>query len=130
MIRRGPRAVLPLWRQAIYVPTRLASTQPPKPRDFKPNLSQDNRYAENLYAGAGEHEEPKDPQRGIEAAQRAAATGKLDPRYKPAARKYTALIVSLPIFLYLSYELFRRGFQGVKQREIPRPDSKEQDAAT
>jgi hypothetical protein len=57
-------------------------------------------------------------------------TGKLDPRYKAAARRWTALICALPIALVLSYELFRRQFLGAEQKKIPIKSVKEEDTAS
>jgi hypothetical protein len=49
----------------------------------------------------------------------------LHPRYKRAARNYTAIIVALPIALYTSYELLQRRFGGKEQKKriaLPTPD--------
>ena len=43
--------------------------------------------------------------------------GKLDDRYKPAARRITALICALPILIFTSYVLFQRRFMGVEQKK-------------
>lgn len=57
----------------------------------------------------------RDPARGLEAARRVVTEGVLDPRYQRAARSYTAIIVALPLALYLSYELYQRRFMGKAQ---------------
>jgi hypothetical protein len=45
--------------------------------------------------------------------------GVLDPRYKGAARKYTAIICALPIVIVLSYVLLQRRFMGKEQKKLP-----------
>lgn len=62
---------------------------------------------------------PKDPERGMEAAQRVVKTGQLDDRYKGAARRYTLIVVMLPLVIYLPYELYKRRFLGVERKQIP-----------
>ena len=134
-----PAAIRPTaqWRRTYHTTYRLASSQPPPPRPFKPELSKErtprepspppepekgilsrlwpfsNSQAQRLNG------EPKDPARGIEASRRVVIEGKLDPRYKDAARMYTALICALPLSIYLSYELWRRRFMGVDKKQIP-----------
>lgn len=61
--------------------------------------------------------EPKDPARGAAAMMRVVREGKLDDRYKPAARRITALICALPILIFTSYVLFQRRFMGVEQKK-------------
>ncbi|EME49620.1 hypothetical protein DOTSEDRAFT_20051 [Dothistroma septosporum NZE10] len=64
----------------------------------------------------------RDPARGVEAARRVAKGGVLDSRYKPTASRVTALIVALPISIYLSYELIQRRFMGKeRKRHVPPP---------
>lgn len=62
---------------------------------------------------------PRDLVRGLEASRRVVRDGVLDPRYRPAARKVTAIIVAMPMVIYLGYELAMRRFGGkeVKRRE-------------
>jgi len=55
----------------------------------------------------------------MEAAQRYVREGILDPRYRPAARRVTAIICALPLALYLTYELFERRFMGKEQKIRP-----------
>lgn len=43
----------------------------------------------------------------------------LPAEYKPTARKYTAIIVSLPIVFVIGYMLFERQFLGVEKKEMP-----------
>lgn len=98
---------------------RWSSSQPPKPHDFKPNLARTGEALDTSAATAtAAHSEPKDPARGMEAAKRVVTTGKLDARYKGAARRYTAIICATPIAIYLSYVLYGRLFLGVERKEI------------
>ena len=133
MSRATTRPVVSLWRRSIYQTTRLASAPPPKPHDFKPNLSREAVNDEEASADASRNSaaskarEPGDLARGIEASKRVVTTGKLDPRYKAAARRWTALICAMPIALVLSYELFRRHFLGAEQKSIPIKPVKEED---
>lgn len=60
-----------------------------------------------------------DPQRGIEASLNVARGGKLDPRYRPAARRVLAIMIALPVTLVLSWELYQRRFMGKEKRPIP-----------
>jgi hypothetical protein len=128
--------VISLWRRPIYKTARLASAPPPKPRDFKANLSREAVDSEESSADpsrnspASNARELGDLARGIEASKRVVTTGKLDPRYKAAARKWTALICALPIALVLSYELFRRQFMGAEQKKIPIKSVKEENTAS
>ena len=106
----------PLGR-LVYGRSRSSSSQPPKARDFKPNLARDGDISTTNAAAPSI--EPRDPARGLEAAKRVVTTGKLDARYKGAARRYTALICATPVALYLTYELYRRLFMGVRPKEMP-----------
>lgn len=63
----------------------------------------------------GEH----NPARGMEATRRVVREGVLDPRYKAAATRVTALICATPIMLYLTYELYQRRFNGKGQKKRP-----------
>lgn len=67
--------------------------------------------------------------RGVATTRRVVTEGVLDPRYKPAARRVTAIIVALPFALYLSYELFERRFLGKERRKFSADPSTIQDAA-
>ena len=42
--------------------------------------------------------------------------GILDPRYKPASRRVTAIICALPVFLVTSWMLYQREVMGVEQK--------------
>ena len=134
MLRATTRPVVSSWRHPIYSATRLAGMQPPKSRDFKPNLSREAVDSEESSADssrnspASKGKEPGDLARGIEASKRVVTSGKLDPKYKAAARRWTALICAMPIALVLSYELFRRQFMGAEQKELPVKPAKEKDA--
>lgn len=131
-MQRAKYRPAPRWLERRTCTTdRLSSSQPPKARDFKPNLA---RHGEALDTSAtstaASQREPKDPARGLEAAKRAVQTGKLDDRYKSAARKYTALMCATPIAIYLSYELYRRLVLGIEQKELPTVNTNETDKAT
>jgi hypothetical protein len=60
--------------------------------------------------------EPLDPARGVAASQRVVREGVLDPRYRGAAVRYTAIIVALPILIYTSWILYERQILGVEQK--------------
>jgi hypothetical protein len=116
----------------MFRTSRQSSAQPPKPRDFKPNLSRDSvnggsKQANESATTASSHKQPEDLARAREASIRVVTTGKLDPRYRAAARRWTALICATPIALYLSYELYRRQFMGVEQKKLPSVPVKETD---
>lgn len=64
-------------------------------------------------------EEPKDPARGLAAAEQVVRTGELDPRYRAAARQYTIFIIALTLFLGLTPLVYRRVVLGEKMREGP-----------
>lgn len=59
------------------------------------------------------------PARGMEATRRVVREGVLDPRYKAAATRVTALICATPIVLYLTWELYQRRFNGKGQKVRP-----------
>lgn len=42
--------------------------------------------------------------------------GILDPRYRPASRRVTAIICALPVLLVTSWMLFERQVMGVEQK--------------
>ncbi|KAF2768815.1 hypothetical protein EJ03DRAFT_351828 [Teratosphaeria nubilosa] len=88
----------------------------PKPRSF---LSWLNPFAppEPPQPATPVVKEPQDLSRGWEATRRVITTGVLEPRYRPAARRVTAIIVGLPIVIGLGYELFQRRFMG-KARKV------------
>lgn len=71
------------------------------------------RPAEPVYLGA------HNPARGMEATRRVVREGVLDPRYKAAATRVTALICATPIMLYLTWELYQRRFNGKGQKKRP-----------
>lgn len=71
------------------------------------------KAAEPVYLGA------HDPARGAEATRRVVREGLLDPRYKAAATRVTALICATPILLYLTWELYQRRFQGKERKRRP-----------
>lgn len=55
---------------------------------------------------------------------RAAQTGELDARYKPAARKVTAFICAVPILIWSSWTLYKRFILGEEQKRIVHRDPK------
>ena len=133
------------WRRAGYATTSKTSTSaPPDPRPFKPVAAEDrvSRHPEyptlqteapvqkrGLFSRLWPFSSTKstqsiyppsqDPTRGIEAARRVVKEGFLDPRYKRAARSFTAVMCALPIAIYTSYELFQRRFRGKEQKARP-----------
>ncbi|KAK0782765.1 hypothetical protein LTS02_012069 [Friedmanniomyces endolithicus] len=130
----------PPWLQVRYASTAKPS-QPPEPRAFKPippservSKTPQNEAIEvtkppkqslirRLFSTRpeqpGSNAEPRDITRGLEASQRVVRDGILDARYRPAARRVTAIICALPIAIYLSYELFERRFMGKEQKVRP-----------
>lgn len=70
-----------------------------------------------------------DRERGLQAARRVVKEGFLDPRYRRAARSFTAIMCALPILLYTSYELFQRRFMGKEQKTRPVITSAEDDGS-
>nr|POE86925.1 hypothetical protein CFP56_63957 [Quercus suber] len=71
-----------------------------------------NPRAETAHSPTFYNAEPKDPNRGLEAARAAIVTGKLDPRYRGARNRVLMIIVALPFVIVLSYELMQRRFYG------------------
>ncbi|KAK5696992.1 hypothetical protein LTR17_024117 [Elasticomyces elasticus] len=124
------------WRTLGYSTTTKPS-QPPEPRPYKPierpakdiedsievTTPENKGLLGHLFSRRGKQlprkNEPGDIARGLEASQRVVRDGILDPRYRPAARRVTAIICALPIALYLSYELFERRFMGKEQKVRP-----------
>lgn len=64
---------------------------------------------------------PQDPARGIEATRRVVKEGVLDPRYRPVARRVTALMCGLTLSIGLGYELFQRRFMGRERKRHHAP---------
>jgi len=105
---------------------RAHSTQPPPPpRPFKtgpppppaPKIALTPTPAEPTPPTPTWLEsEPLDPARGRAASERVVREGILDPRYKPASRRVTAIICALPILLVTSWMLFERQVMGVEQK--------------
>jgi hypothetical protein len=99
---------------------------PPPPRPFKPGPPPKPApkiaptkivTSEPLAPGENWFEpEPLDPERGRAASERVVREGILDPRYKPASRRVTAIICALPIFLVTSWMLYEREVLGVEQK--------------
>ncbi|KAF2717147.1 hypothetical protein K431DRAFT_162105 [Polychaeton citri CBS 116435] len=61
------------------------------------------------------------PARGADAARRYVREGRLDPRYRPAAIRVTALICALPVLIVSSYFLWQRAILGVERKKMPPP---------
>lgn len=138
-----PVALHRATRQAHRLPAacRFVSQRPPSPRPFEERRSrivQDEapepttelppapkKGLLSRWLGSKEQkpllDSPPDPERGVEASYRVVKEGVLDSRYKEGEKKWTRLIVALPVAIYLSYELFRRRFQGVEQKQIGVP---------
>lgn len=93
-------------------PYKSAPTAPPKPN---PETAPDPPKSQN---------EPPDPARGQAAMMRYATEGKLDPRYKPASRRVTAIICAVPILIYTSWLLHKRLVLGEEQRRIVHKEEK------
>ena len=124
------------WQRKLYQTTRsVNTTQPPPPRPYTPAPPRATprpefpdlppvrlTIYERIFGKRKEkpvpEPEPLDPARGREAAERVVREGVLDPRYKDAAKKYTRLIVASPLAIYLTYELYRRRFEGVEQKTV------------
>lgn len=92
------------YRKPLLIPPTPASSN-----DSKPDST-----------GGATFREPLDPQRGYEASVRVAQGGKLDARYRPAARRVLAIMVALPFSIWLSWELFQRRYMGKEQKRITR----------
>lgn len=100
------------------------SRHPPEPiQPAKPLKQTLIRRLFSLRDEAPVTREPKNIARGIAATQRVLTEGVLDPRYRPAARRVTAIICALPIVFCLGYELFQRRFEGKEQKAIPEKKS-------
>lgn len=93
-----------------------AETRPRHPKEGRKGLLArmwPSRPAEPVYLGS------QNLARGMEATQRVVRDGVLDPRYKAAATRVTALICATPIMLYLTWELYQRRFQGKERKRRP-----------
>ncbi|KAK0871563.1 hypothetical protein LTS02_001902 [Friedmanniomyces endolithicus] len=134
-MRRPPAAPPPPWLKATYASTTKPSP-PPEPRAYKPpspsqtpkepletpdppKQSLIRRLFSTRNVQPLPDAEPKDIARGVEASQRVVRDGFLDPRYRPAARRVTAIICALPLAICLSYVLFERRFMGKEQKVRP-----------
>lgn len=140
--RMHSRTASPLspWQRAGYATARPAATAPPQPLPWKPAAPSERisrrpeqpeppkprkkSLVHRLFSLRGEEpkpyqHEPKNFARGVEAAQRYVREGILDPRYRPAARRVTAIICALPLAVVLGYVLFQRRFMGVEQKTRP-----------
>ncbi|TKA43746.1 hypothetical protein B0A54_05505 [Friedmanniomyces endolithicus] len=136
MRRRPHTSSPPPWLKATYANTTKPSP-PPSPRAYKPPppsptlkeppiettrppiQSLITRLFSTRNVQPLPDAEPKDLARGVEASQRVLRGGMLDPRYRPAARRVTAIICALPLAMVLSYVLFERRFMGKEQKIRP-----------
>lgn len=133
-----------LMKAGYATNSRSSTSTPPHPRPFKPVTSEE-RVSRHPDYSPPQAEAPtakrgllsrlwpfasktsresiyppsQDPTRGLEAARRVVKEGFLDPRYKRAARSFTAVMCALPIAIYTSYELFQRRFRGKEQKSRP-----------
>ena len=118
-IRPRPSSIASILRRAHSThppppPRPFKSSPPPKPA---PKIAPTSTPVEPLPPGENWFEpEPLDPERGRAASERVVREGILDPRYKPAARRVTAIICALPILLVTSWMLFEREVMGVEQK--------------
>ena len=142
-MRPEGRLVIVRWQRCLHTTSRRASAQPPQPRSYRPIPPEERisrhppipedpvpapepqRGIFSWFGGrpnieaAAKPAEPLDPARGVEAAKRVVREGVLDEKYRPAARRVTAIFCALPIVIGLSYELYGRLFLGVEQKTIP-----------
>lgn len=104
---------------------RAHSTHPPPPRPYKPGPPPPPAPKTAPTPTPAEptpptpswlESEPLDPERGRAASERVVREGILDPRYKPASRRVTAIICALPVLLVTSWMLFERQVMGVEQK--------------
>ncbi|KAK5142785.1 hypothetical protein LTR32_004941 [Rachicladosporium monterosium] len=131
-MRRPQTTPPPPWLKATYAST-TKPLPPPEPRAYKPpppsptlkepletTFPPKQSLIKRLFSTRNVQPlpdaEPKDIARGVEASQRVVRDGFLDPRYRPAARRVTAIICALPLAIYLSYVLFERRFMGKEQK--------------
>ena len=70
-------------------------------------------------------EEARNPERGIEAAQRFVREGVVDKRYKSAARKVLFALLSSMVAIGLTPEVYKRVVLGKQQKVIPIRDETE-----
>ncbi|EMC94718.1 hypothetical protein BAUCODRAFT_556983 [Baudoinia panamericana UAMH 10762] len=137
MIVRSNRHPAP-WHTATYATSRPPpppASSPPQPRPYRPSSErQAQQLPTEITAPAPQRkkkpsllnslfegvipEGPKDPARGLQASQQYATTGKVDPRYKPAARRWVLIIAWTPFVIYGGYELFQRRFFGKEAKVI------------
>ncbi|KAK6424511.1 hypothetical protein LTR95_016377 [Oleoguttula sp. CCFEE 5521] len=102
-------------------PARPFETNPP-PSSPEPDAPSPS-VASQIYLSA----EPLDPARGYAATMRVAREGVLDKRYRPAARRVTAIICAVPVLLVTSWVLYKRQFLGEEQKRIPEVKGAEDD---
>ncbi|KAK6436795.1 hypothetical protein LTR95_007019 [Oleoguttula sp. CCFEE 5521] len=113
-----------------YRSSYTTSVRPPPPpaRPFGANPSSPEPVAPSLSAAPQieSSAEPLDPARGYAATMRVAREGVLDKRYRPAARRVTAIICAVPVLLVTSWVLYKRQFLGEEQKRIPEVKSAEE----
>ena len=97
---------------------RLPERPPEEPEPSPPPKKRKQSFVHRLFSQRDDppaesiKNEPSDIARGWQATQRVVREGVLDPRYKQASRKITAIIVGLPLVIVLGIELYRRRFMG------------------
>jgi len=101
-----------------------ATAPPPPPRQYKPAPPRAEAEPSPTLDSPKPKHEPPDPARGQAAMIRYVTEGKLDPRYKPAARRVTAIICAVPILIYTSWLLHKRLVLGEEQKRIVHKDGK------
>lgn len=74
-------------------------------------------------------QEPRDPQRGIEAARRYLQDGVVDPKYKSAATKVIFGLAAMVVAIGLTPEVYKRTFKGKKRKEVPPAKSETEGAS-
>ncbi|OQO08688.1 hypothetical protein B0A48_06558 [Cryoendolithus antarcticus] len=103
---------------------------PPPPRSFgtSPHHSTPVPDAPSLppMPADGTKPEPLDLARGYAATMRVAREGVLDRRYRPAARRVTAIICAVPVLLVTSWVLYKRQFLGEEQKMLSKLKSAEE----
>ncbi|OCK83477.1 hypothetical protein K432DRAFT_423346 [Lepidopterella palustris CBS 459.81] len=91
---------------------------PPAPAPSKPSVPLPSTNS-SAPAGTATTDIPNPNTSGTPGAK-TKPDGKLPPKYKPAARRVTAIMVALPIVIVTSYELYLRLIVGRERRAMPR----------
>ena len=138
----------------VLTACRFISTQPPPPRPYRAATAEErearrqpepeeppkkrwipswlNPFADPAPAKASVAtapepvaEEPRNPERGIEAAQKFVREGVVDKRYKSAARKVLFALLASMVAIGLTPEVYKRVVLGKQQKVIPVRDETE-----